>query len=118
VSFTQNDLRSIERLPDGSTDVVVSFETLEQLADPQAFVREAARVLTPGGRFIGSVPNDQLRWFGAHALLELFDGPLRIERLFAQSGGVARRASWRHTRSSTSIHWRRRRTRTGDRGRE
>ena len=42
---------------DGSFDVVVAGELLEYLADPAAAVAHVRRVLTPGGRFVGSVPN-------------------------------------------------------------
>jgi SAM-dependent methyltransferase len=43
--------------PDGSFDVVVAAEILEHLAEPERLVDEAARVLTAGGVFAGSVPN-------------------------------------------------------------
>jgi len=48
-----------EGLPfdDSSFDVVVAGELLEHLAMPRSVVREARRVLAPGGRFVGSVPN-------------------------------------------------------------
>jgi len=42
---------------DGSFDVVVMGEVLEHLADPVAAVANVRRVLRPGGRFVGSVPN-------------------------------------------------------------
>ena len=42
---------------DGSFDVVVMGEILEHLADPAAAVANVHRVLRPGGRFVGSVPN-------------------------------------------------------------
>lgn len=42
--------------PDGSFDVVCSFETIEHVTDPAVFVMEAARVLRPGGTFILSTP--------------------------------------------------------------
>jgi 2-polyprenyl-6-hydroxyphenyl methylase/3-demethylubiquinone-9 3-methyltransferase len=42
---------------DRSFDVVVAGELLEHLADPARVAVEAKRVLRPGGRFVGSVPN-------------------------------------------------------------
>ncbi len=42
---------------DASFDVVVMGEILEHLADPAAAVANVLRVLRPGGRFVGSVPN-------------------------------------------------------------
>lgn len=44
--------------PDDSFDVVVSFETLEHVQDPQNLLAEFSRLLRPGGRIIASVPND------------------------------------------------------------
>lgn len=44
-------------LPDASVDVAVSFETLEHIAEQEAFVAELARVLVPGGVLVLSCPN-------------------------------------------------------------
>lgn len=49
------------RLPfERSFDAVVSFETIEHVADPERFVAECARVLKPGGVFLVSTPNRDL----------------------------------------------------------
>ena len=44
-------------LGDASLDVVVSFETVEHVPDPRAFVAECRRVLRPGGKLVMSTPN-------------------------------------------------------------
>jgi SAM-dependent methyltransferase len=63
--FPGNGGERVGRLPgalagfaDGSFEVVVSFETLEHVAEPAALIAEYFRVLSPGGRLIVSVPND------------------------------------------------------------
>jgi len=58
---TQPDyvLADAESLPlaDAQFDVVVSFETIEHVPDPQRFLREVKRVLRSDGLFIVSTPN-------------------------------------------------------------
>lgn len=49
---------ALRRFEDASVDVVVSFETLEHVAEPVALLDAFHRVLRPGGRVIVSVPND------------------------------------------------------------
>jgi len=50
-------------VPDGSMDVVVSFETIEHLKDQLKFLSECNRVLRPGGVLICSTPNHTMsRW--------------------------------------------------------
>jgi len=48
----------LEMYPDGHFDVIVSFETLEHVENPEALLKEFHRLLSPGGRIIVSVPND------------------------------------------------------------
>ncbi len=60
--FAQGDAADL-CLPDSSTDVVVSFETLEHLKDQRKFLMECRRVLKPEGILICSTPNQVLsRW--------------------------------------------------------
>lgn len=44
-------------IANSSVDVVVSFETIEHITEPQVFISEVARVLRPGGCLIISTPN-------------------------------------------------------------
>lgn len=44
-------------ISDRTFDVVVAGELLEHLREPARVAAEALRVLRPGGRFVGSVPN-------------------------------------------------------------
>jgi ubiquinone/menaquinone biosynthesis C-methylase UbiE len=44
-------------LPDRSIDLIVSFETIEHVNNPQEFLQECARVLVPEGMLIVSTPN-------------------------------------------------------------
>lgn len=47
-------------LPDGSVDVVVSFETIEHHDKHEEMMREIRRVLTPGGLLFISSPNKKI----------------------------------------------------------
>lgn len=62
-TFVQADATN-PALPDGSVDVVVSFETIEHLKEQQKFLANCKRVLRPGGIFIGSTPNRTLSCWG------------------------------------------------------
>jgi SAM-dependent methyltransferase len=66
------DAREPLPLEDESFDVVVMGELLEHLPLPQRMVAETRRVLRPGGRVVGSVPNAyrlkaRLRFLAGHA---------------------------------------------------
>ena len=55
LSFIQADAMRIG-FAASQFDVVCSFETIEHMRDPNAFLGEVKRVLTPGGVFIVSTP--------------------------------------------------------------
>jgi SAM-dependent methyltransferase len=55
--FVQADLAGPLPLADASMDVVFSHDVLEQLADPDAFLRGVWRVLRPGGRLVLGHPD-------------------------------------------------------------
>lgn len=58
-------------LPENSVDVVVSFETLEHLADHYLMMSEIKRVLTPSGILIISTP-DKLNYADKNELKNVF----------------------------------------------
>jgi len=60
---------------DSSFDVVVASEVLEHLADVDGALKEAARVLVPGGLFIFDTPNRT--WISRVALIGLGEWLLR-----------------------------------------
>ncbi|MCB2015678.1 MAG: class I SAM-dependent methyltransferase [Sphingobium sp.] len=49
--------------PDASFDVVTSFQVIEHIVDPDIYVREAIRVLVPGGLFVVITPDRSYRLF-------------------------------------------------------
>lgn len=55
IDARQGDARAIP-LGDSSVDVIVSFETIEHVENPESFVSECSRVLKPGGKLIISTP--------------------------------------------------------------
>lgn len=57
VPFHEADLTEKIPLPDRAFDVVVSIEVIEHMENHARFMREALRVLKPGGRLIVTTPN-------------------------------------------------------------
>jgi SAM-dependent methyltransferase len=59
ITFRQGNVLQLP-YPDKTFDVVVSFETIEHVPNGADWLREAARVLKPGGLFIVSTPNREV----------------------------------------------------------
>lgn len=55
--FAQGDVLHLDGIDDASVDLVVSFETLEHLADHDALMAAFARVLKPEGLLLVSTPD-------------------------------------------------------------
>jgi 2-polyprenyl-3-methyl-5-hydroxy-6-metoxy-1,4-benzoquinol methylase len=99
LSFETDDIAALTRLPPSSLDVVVSFETLEHIADPEAFLATCQRLLTPGGRLVCSVPNEwvnsdgvdpnphHLHVFNREKLERMCRPHFTVEHTFAQTAG-------------------------------
>ena len=56
ITFEVGDANNLDLLP-GTFDLVVSFETIEHLADPRSFLASLSKALLPGGALIISTPN-------------------------------------------------------------
>ena len=84
VEFRVGDLVALD-LPDASFDIVCSFETLEHVADVDAYLGEIARVLRPEGVFMVSTPQ-------AEATTEAPENPFhRVELARADFEALLRR---------------------------
>lgn len=57
-SFRQGDACRLDVLHPASRDLIVSFETIEHVADDEEMLRGFARLLTPDGVLVTSTPND------------------------------------------------------------
>lgn len=59
LEFVKGDAALLE-FPDDSFDIVVSFETIEHLADINGYLDEIYRITKPGGSCLVSTPNKRL----------------------------------------------------------
>ncbi|WP_448628232.1 class I SAM-dependent methyltransferase [Geodermatophilus sp. URMC 64] len=96
VELRRGDAHAVD-LPDGSVDTVVSTYSLCTVADPAAVLREARRVLAPGGRLVlvehgparGRVLRGVQRLLNPLAVRWQADDLLREPRVLAAAAGFA-----------------------------
>src|SRR5437870_5802659 len=72
--------------PDASFDVLIIFEALYYLPDPERFARECSRVLRNGGVVLISNANKDLYDFNPSPYSHHYHGVVELERLFAAYG--------------------------------
>ena len=63
LSFRVDDAERLDTVPRSSVDTVLCVGVLEHLLRPARGLREAARVLRPGGRFVALTPNGAYWWY-------------------------------------------------------
>lgn len=78
IRFIQADVRKTA-LPDHTYDLVVSFETLEHIAEHETFLHEIKRLLKPGGRLIISTPDKK-----EYSDKPNYRNPFHIKELYRQ----------------------------------
>ncbi len=58
IKFVNSNVEDLNFIEDNSFDLIVSFETIEHLSNPNLFLKEIKRVIRPEGAIIISCPND------------------------------------------------------------
>ncbi|MHB9007603.1 MAG: methyltransferase domain-containing protein [Limisphaerales bacterium] len=92
LEFHLADACDFRWLGDRKVSLLVSFETIEHVPDPDGFLRGITQRMAPGARFIGSVPN---RWVDETGRdpnpfhLQVFDFA-KFDALVARHFGLAR----------------------------
>jgi SAM-dependent methyltransferase len=96
VAFETQDVVDLSRLPARSVDAVVSFETVEHVADAPGFLRELHRVTKEGAPIIASVPYRwvgtdlgpyHVDWYDVWKLIRLFSRAFVIDDIWCQTAG-------------------------------
>jgi ubiquinone/menaquinone biosynthesis C-methylase UbiE len=102
ISFAVADAIALP-LEDDSVDVVTTFETIEHIADFEAFMAEIKRVLKPGGLAIISTPNDLEFAEGNHFHLHEFvkDELLALVKRYFRYVEEYYQATWKYVAIDT-----------------
>jgi ubiquinone/menaquinone biosynthesis C-methylase UbiE len=74
ISLRTADLNETLPLEDGSVEAAVSLAVLEHVTDYLTCIKEAYRILKPGGLFVATTPRPQgkalLEWLGRYRLID------------------------------------------------
>jgi 2-polyprenyl-3-methyl-5-hydroxy-6-metoxy-1,4-benzoquinol methylase/MoaA/NifB/PqqE/SkfB family radical SAM enzyme len=99
LEFHRADVCDLQMLGERAIDLLVSFETIEHVPEPERFLDEAIRRMNHGGVFIGSVPNlwldetgkDPNPWhfhvFDLPKFYQLCAGYLNVSAVYRQNAG-------------------------------
>jgi len=85
IPLRQLDAQSLP-FADRSKDVVILFEALYYVPQPERFVAECARVLRPGGKVLISTANKDLWDFHPSPFSHRYLGVVELRTLFAEHG--------------------------------
>ena len=81
------DIRQIDAedlpFPDNSKDIIILFEAIYYLPNPEKFVRECARVLRQNGRVLIATANKDMSDFNASPYSRKYYGAMELKQLFA-----------------------------------
>lgn len=97
LDFIVDHAGALLEVPSASYDLVLSTQVLEHAADPQLHLREAHRVLKPGGKLLLSThgtfpdhgcPHDYWRWTRDGLALELQRGGFQVEEVLRLTCGA------------------------------
>ncbi len=102
LSVVEGDVNAALPYADAQFDAVVMKDLLEHLADPVGAVREARRVLRPGGRIFASSPDAQ-RWVWDDYTHRRPFTRVGFRRLFADQGLEVVRCGYESVMPGSSI---------------
>ncbi len=99
LEFHLADACNLSMIPEGTVDLVISFETIEHVPDPGLFLRGAVQRMKAGATFIGSIPNlwldetgkDPNPWhfhvFDLPKFYQLMAGFLHVSHVYRENAG-------------------------------